>query len=55
MLTQDLSHSEFDEIEMLTQDVYHDSERDQVVTLDEYCDSECEEMVTLDVYCESDI
>ena len=69
MLTQDLSDSEFDEIEMLTQDVYYDSECDQVVTLDEYCDreyeemvtldeycdSECEEMVTLDVYCESDI
>ena len=55
MLTQDLSDSEFDEIEMLTQDVYYDSECDQTVTLDEYCDSECEEMVTLDVYCESDI
>ena len=55
MLTQDLSDSEFDEIEMLTQDIYYDSECDQVVTLDEYCDSECEEMVTLDVYCESDI
>ena len=55
MLTQDLSDSECDEIEMLTQDVYYDSECDQVVTLDEYCDSECEEMVTLDVYCESDI
>ena len=69
MLTHDLSDSEFDEVEMLTQDVYYDSECDQVVTLDEYCDreyeemvtldeycdSECEEMVTLDVYCESDI
>ena len=54
MLTQDLSDSEFDEIEMLTQDVYYDSECDQMVTLDEYCDREYEEMVTLDEYCDSE-